>query len=573
MAVLKADRPDECHNDLVVVGAGAAGMTAALVAALHGLKVTLLEATEQVGGTTSTSAGTLWIPGSSHGTRAGHGDSLDEARTYLDALIGPDDPQGLRTAYLSCAAEAIDYLEANSSVEFRSAGTHPDYLELPGAAMAGRAISPVEFDGRRLGNAFFRVRPPMPHFMVLGGMMVGKADISALLGRFRSTGKLLHTARLLSRYALDRLRGYRRGTRLVMGNALVARLLMSLQQAGVTVLYGMRCESLVHEAGRVSGARIRRGESGESRVIGSTAGVVLCTGGVGHSSELRRAFGTDVLQSRSLSFEGNRGEGITAALAVGAALERSTPDFLWQPVSLVPERAGRQSLYPHLFLDRAKPGLLAVDRAGRRFVNEGASYHHFVEAMRLASEKVQGPAPAYLICNVAFVKQYGLGAIHPGKTDLGTWVERGYVAVADTFEALARKLGIEAEGLESSVRQMNEAAVQGGDVVFGKGSTAVSRFNGDPDQVPNPCLAPLIEGPYVGLEIWPGESASSSGISTTADGEVLTASGLVVPGLYACGNDMASIWRGTYPGPGATLGPAMVFAYRLVRGIVAKRQR
>lgn len=559
-------------TDLVVVGAGAAGMTSALVAALQGMRVTLIEASEQVGGTTATSAGTLWIPHSSHGARAGHGDSLDAARAYLDALVGVDDPRCLRAAYLSSAAEAIDYLEAHSSVAFRSAGTHPDYLELRGAAMAGRAISPVEFDGRLLGKTFSRVRAPMPHFMVLGGMMVGKADIGALLGRFRSTGNFLHAARLVGRYIVDRLKGYRRGTRLVMGNALVARLLDSLQRAGVTVRYGTHCEGLIVEAGRIAGVRVRQLESSETEAIKSTAGVVLCTGGVGHSSELRRAFGTSALQSHSLSFEGNLGEGITAALSVGAVLERSTPDFLWQPVSLVPDRAGRQTLYPHLFLDRAKPGLLAVDRAGRRFVNEGASYHHFVEAMRIASEKAQHPAPAYLICNTAFVTRYGLGAIHPGTTDLSTWIERGYITAADTLETLAHASGIDAEGLEASVVQMNEAAVLGRDAVFGKGSTAVSRFNGDPGQVPNPCLAPLIEGPFIALEIWPGESASSSGISTTSDGEVIAASGLPIPGLYACGNDMASIWRGSYPGPGATLGPAIVFAYRLVRGIVAKRR-
>lgn len=174
------------QSDLIVVGAGAAGMTTALVAKLHGLRVTLIEATEQVGGTTATSAGTLWIPGSSHGERAGHGDSLDRARAYLDALIGPDDPRSRREAYLASAAEAIDFLEANSSVAFRSAGTHPDYLEHSGAAMSGRAISLLDFDGRLLGKDFARVRAPMSRFMVLGGMMVGKADIRALLGRWAS---------------------------------------------------------------------------------------------------------------------------------------------------------------------------------------------------------------------------------------------------------------------------------------------------------------------------------------------------------------------------------------------------
>lgn len=567
MPTLNSTRSAEAPCDLVVVGAGAAGMTTALVAALLGLKVTLLEASDQVGGTTATSAGTLWVPGSSQGARAGHRDDLDSARSYLDALMGPDDSRGRRAAYLATAAEAIDFLEANTAVAFRSAGVHPDYQELPGAAMAGRAISPLEFDGRKLGRDFFRVRAPMQSFMVLGGMMVGKADIGALLGRFRSASHFLRAARLVGRYAFDRLTGYQRGTRLVMGNALVARLLYSLKQAGVTVVYEARCESLVVEAGRVVGVRVIAQDASASRAIDAPSGVVLCAGGVGHHAGLRQAFDTAALQSRSLSFEGNRGEAIEAALAVGAALARSDPDFLWQPVSLVPDGAGGGSLYPHLFLDRAKPGLLAVDRSGLRFVNEGASYHYFVEGMRTAP----CATPAYLVCNTAFVKLYGLGAIHPGTTNLDRWIQRGYVAVGESLDALASRLRIDPDGLRASVAQMNDAASEGRDPLFGKGSTAVSRFNGDPDHAPNPCLAPLQGGPYVGLEVWPGEAANSSGLSTTADGEVLDEEGREVAGLYACGNDMASIWRGSYPGPGATLGPAMVFAYRLARCIAAKR--
>ncbi len=558
--------PQERDDDLIVIGGGAAGMTAALVGALEGYKVTLFEASEQVGGTTATSAGTLWIPGNSQGLRAGHEDSVEKARTYLDALIGQDDPRGLRAAYLSSAAHAIDYLQARSAVEFLSSGTHPDYLELDGAALAGRAISPAQFDGRLLGSEFGRVRSPIAHFMVLGGLMVGKADINALLGRFQSRSHFLHSARIVGRYALDRLKGYGRGTRLVMGNALVAQLLFSLTRAGVNVVYGARCQNLLRQEGRVTGALMQH--QGTQRAYHARVGVVLCAGGIGHHPQMRRAFGAEALGSQCLTFEGTRGEGIDAARAVGGALERGVPDFLWQPVSKVPRTQNHaSSLYPHLFLDRAKPGLIAVNRAGRRFVNEGASYHHFVEGMRQASETTAPLCPAYLICNADFVKRYGLGAIHPGTTTLEDWVARGYISMADTIESLAIQLEVDANGLRASVAQMNQAAAQGHDALFGKGSTAVSRFNGDPDHTPNPCPAPLGSGPYIGLEVWPGESASSSGLLTTADGQVLDEAGRVITGLYACGNDMASIWRGHYPGPGATLGPAMVFAYRIIQGL------
>lgn len=543
-------------------------MTTALLAALRGLKVTLFEASSQVGGTTATSAGTLWIPGNRHATKAGLSDNLDDARRYLDALIGSADPRGLRATYLASAADAVDYLEAHSSVLFRSAGIHPDYVELEGASFAGRAISPVEFDGRLLGRDFARVRAPLPHFMVLGGMMVGKADIGALLGRFRSWKNFIHSARLVTRYVVDRLRGFPRGTRLVMGNALAARLLHSLVRARVNVVYEARCEGLIFEQGQVIGVRLRhQGAVSEKR---ARCGVVLCAGGVGHNEALRGELGSHAFPSHSLSFEGNRGEGIQLARGAGAAFERSDPDFLWQPVSRVPGAAGTAGLYPHLFLDRAKPGLLAVDRSGRRFVNEGASYHHFVEGMRHRGMDSMGATPAYLICNASFVKAYGLGVVHPGTEDLRPWARIGYLTVAESLDSLARELGIDVEGLQCSVQQMNEAAVEGVDALFGKGSTEVSRFNGDPSHKPNPCLSALTEGPFVGLEIWPGESANSAGLMTSAEGEVLSYEGLPIPHLFACGNDMASIWRGAYPGPGATLGPAMVFAYRLVQRLAER---
>ncbi|MDP3633643.1 FAD-binding protein, partial [Phenylobacterium sp.] len=239
--------------DLVVVGAGAGGMVAALVAALEGLRVVLCEGSQQVGGTTATSAGTLWIPGNRHGAEAGHADSVQAAASYLDALIGPDDGRQLRQAFLESGDAAIAYLEERTDVAFVSAGQHPDYLALPGAAIAGRALAPRPFDGRLLRGAFARIRPPMPEFLLLGGMMVGKADIQALVRRWQSWPAFVASAGLVARYLVDRIR-YPRGTRLVMGNALVARLFYSLQRAGVDVRFGWRLRELTVEGGKVRGA-------------------------------------------------------------------------------------------------------------------------------------------------------------------------------------------------------------------------------------------------------------------------------------------------------------------------------
>ena len=339
--------------DLLVVGAGAAGMTAALVAALEGRRVILAEATQQVGGTTSTSAGTLWVPGNPHAARAGHGDTVQQAATYLRALLGPDDARGRRQAFLDTTAEALAYLEERSSVVFASAGKHPDYLPQPGAAIAGRAVGPLPFDGRTLGADFARIRPPLPGFMLLGGMMVGKADIQALVGRYGSWKDFLHSARLVARYAADRLR-HPRGTRLVMGNALVARLFQSLLAAKVDVRFGWRLRDLEVHEGRVVGASFDQAD-GAVRHVAAPA-VVLATGGVGHQAALRRELVPDGDSFRSLAAESVRGDGMLAARRAGAAIERhALGNLLWQPVSVVPGTSTAGGLFPHLFLDRAKP--------------------------------------------------------------------------------------------------------------------------------------------------------------------------------------------------------------------------
>jgi succinate dehydrogenase/fumarate reductase flavoprotein subunit len=553
--------------DLVVVGAGAAGMTAALVAARHGLRVVLCEATEQVGGTTATSAGTLWIPGNRHGQAAGCGDTVEAGERYLAALLGPDDPRGLRRAFLATGDEAIAWLEAHSQVRFTSSGTHPDYLVQPGAALAGRALSPLPFDGRRLGADFARVRPPIPEFMLLGGMMVGKADIQALVRRWSSLHAAAHGARLVLRYLTDRLGGHARGTRLVMGNALVARLLASVRDAGVDLRFGWRLQRLVLDAGRVAGA-VFDTAAGSASVL-AVRGVVLATGGIGHHPALRAHLLPDAVPVPSLAADGVAGEGVAAGLQAGAALETHEPwNFFWQPVSRVPRPQGGHGLFPHLYLDRAKPGLIAVDEAGQRFVNEAASYHHVVEGW-LDHARRHGRRHAWLVCDADFVRRYGLGVIPPGTRRLARWQRCGYVRVAPSLEALAAQAGIDAAGLARTVAATNEDAHAGVDRAFGKGQAPLDRFNGDPSHAPNPCLGPIRRPPFVALPILPADAAASAGLATDADGRVLDAAGAPLPGLYACGNDAASLMRGRYPGPGITLGPAVVFAYRAARHVAA----
>jgi len=520
--------------DVLVIGAGAGGMAAALAASLHGLDVVLCEKSDQVGGTAATSAGTLWIP-----------PDIEDAQRYLDALIPEADGRSVRAAYLAAGPRAIEFFQAKSEVKFTPAGMHPDYREAPGAAASGRAIVPLPFDGRLLGADFARVRPPIAEFMLFGGMMVGKADIVTLLGARRSLSHALGSLKLVARYAADRLR-YPRGTRLVMGNALVARLFYSLRGRGVPILFNAPLGELVRKDARIAGVRLANGEA-----ITARKGVVLAAGGLGRS-ELRRKLMRMPVTDYSLTCTTNTGEGVAAALQAGAGTCTARGGGLWTPVSATGRKAA-DGFFPHLILDRAKPGLIAVDAAGKRFVNEACSYHDFVEAMFEARA-----TPAWLICDASFVHRYGLGMVRPLTRNVRRY--GAYMACADTLDDLARAAGIDAAGLKRSVERNNAFAKTGVDEEFGKGKATLDRFNGDP-AYPNPCLGPIGDPPYCALKVWPGDLGTSDGLSANANAQVLDEGGRPIPGLYACGNDMASIFRGTYPGPGITLGPALVFGY------------
>lgn len=550
------------ETDVLVIGGGAAGMTTALVASLEGLRPLLVEKTDQVGGTMSTSAGTVWIPGNRQSRDAGYGDTEAAAATYMDALIGAPDDTGIRAAYLRTGPKVIDYLRDRSEVRFVPSGKHPDYRDMDGAAVTGRALAPEMFDGRRLGSDFERIRPPIPEFLVLGGMMVGKEDIPRLINRFKSVGNFVYAGRLFLRYLTDRLR-YSRGTRVVMGNALAARLFYSLRQQNVPVLFETTVQSLVRSDGAVTGAVLRTAD-GQTLRVRTTRGVVIATGGYGHNPALRARFMPRPTPELTVACASNTGDGIELGLAEGGTVAPETqgPGAFWTPVSVTRRADGSRGVFPHLSLDRAKPGLIAVNSAGRRFVNEANSYHDFVEGM-YASHREVPTMPAYLICEADFVRRYGLGNLYPGTTDLRPAEREGYLVTAPTLAQLAERIQVPAEALQATVTRYNEMARQGRDLDFGKGDTELNRFNGDPAQRPNPCLRPIEQGPFVALAVWPAEIATSTGLQTNADGQVLTADGAPIPGLYAAGNDMASIMMGTYPGPGTTLGPALTFGYRV----------
>ena len=549
--------------DVLVFGAGMGGMTAALIAAHESLDVLLCEKTDQVGGTTSTSAGTVWIPGSNQAVRDGVPDKIDDARRFLAAEIGPR-AEAVREAFLQAGPAALDYLEARSAVKFHAPAKHPDYhSNRPGRALAGRALSPLPFDGRLLGTDFDRVRPPIAPFMVLGGMMVGKDDIPILLKPFASFQSLAAAAKLLLRHATDRLR-YRRGTRLVMGNALVARLFYSLKTRNVPVAFDTRLVELVKDKDRVAGAVVDIGN--KRQTIRARCGVLLATGGFASNEKLRAEFMKGLPVAHSNAFAGASGDGFSAARAAGAAVD----DAHTNPAFYFPSSLHRDTVYPHILLDRAKPGLIAVNKDGRRFVNESDSYHDFVEAM-LRTNAATPSVPAWLICDRGFIRDYGIGLLHPGagRREIERYSANGYLHRADTPMELAQRIGVDGKNLLRTVQEHNRYAETGVDEAFGKGGTEYNQFNGDPANKPNPCLRPIAEPPYFAVAVYPSTMGTCVGLSTDGNARVLDENGVAIAGLYAVGNDMASLFRGVYVGPGITLGPALVFAYRAVMHLAA----
>lgn len=552
--------PCEQQVDLLVVGGGAAGLAASTVAAREGLRTLLCEKTDQLGGTTSTSGGTAWIPGSSQSRKTSAPDTIEAARRYLQGELGEHFEADRTDAFLEAGPAALDYFERNTELVLHANNPYPDYHpERPGGAFGGRALTPPAYDGRRLGGDLELVRPPIPEFTILGGMMVARKDIPDLIRPFSSVRSFLRASTLLVSYFKDRLH-YGRGTRLVHGTALVGMLVRSARVAGVEIATGTTMASLIRENGRVAGAIVRDKE-GDARWIEARRGVVLATGGCAASAEWRKQLLPDVDIAHALAFEGATGEGLEAGMAVGGSLDDRHPDpFFWMPASTMVWRDGRVATYPHI-RDRPKPGLIAVDASGRRFVNESASYHDFVQGM-LRRKGGAAQSPVYLICDRRFVYRYGLGVVHPIWQRLHSFVKAGYLVSALTLHELAARIGADQDELAITVARHNAFAARGVDEEFGRGSSQQNRFNGDPLVGPNPNLASIATPPFFALKVQPAPLGSSVGLRTDCDARVLDDAGDVIEGLYACGNDMSSIMRGHYPGPGITIGPALVFAFR-----------
>lgn len=549
------------ETDLLVLGSGAAGLTAAVVAAADGLSVLVLEKTEWLGGTSAYSAGTCWIPGHRH--LADPAADVAAAGEYLDALVGDRAPRELREAYLRHGPEVIDHLERLGIGFWHSASVVDYHPELPGAGV-GRALEPRVFDARRLAREHFgRVRRPVREFALFGGtLMLRRREADQLVKVFDGSVRGMAVAlRLGARWAFDRLR-HRRGTRLTMGNALVAALYDQLIRRGGDVWFTARATELPTDGARgVTGAVV----SHRGRTVRITArrGVVLAGGGFSASPELRAEYLPSPVPQFTPASEGATGDTLALARAVGGAFAEPRDDnALWFPSSIGRRKDGSTAVFPHIW-DRAKPGIVAVNAAGRRFVDESVSYHRFTRAMYADRTAI----PAWLVLDAQTLKRYGLGMIRPHARNavLRRYTDQGYLHVGPTIRALAEAIGIEPDGLERTVAETNQSAGTGVDEEFGKGESPYGRQYGDPAHRPNANLGPIEKAPFYAIAVVPTPLATALGIRISTHAEVVDETGVPVPRLYACGNDAASMTASEYPGAGCQIGAGLVFGHLAAR--------
>ena len=544
--------------DLLVIGSGAAGLSAAVTAAHHGLSVVVAEKEPVLGGTTAWSGGWIWAPRNPLARRGGIVEDIAAPRHYLEQVLGQNYDAARVEAFLQAAPRMVDFFERNTALQFEAGNHIPDtYGQLEDAGRGGRSVIAAPYDGRKLGPAIDKLRRPMPETTFKGMTIQAGADLRAFMTMTRSARSFVYVGWRFGRHLLD-LAVHGRGMQLRNGNALIARLMRSALDAGVDLRTSCPAQSLTTRNGTVTGAILATPEGPLS--VQASRGVVLATGGFPHDTARLAGFAQVPETHATVAAPCATGDGLRLGESVGGGLDLTLASpVAWCPVSVVPNDDGPSGRFPHI-IERGKPGLIAVLANGKRFCNEGEGYHDFVEAMLRAVPEGQ-EVTSWLICTRAFQRRYGLGIARPSPLPIGTWLRRGYLKQGKTIEDLARACGIDPDGLAATVSDYNIHAAQGLDPAFGRGTTAYHRLQGDAAVTPNPCVAPISQGPFYAVKVVPGSFGTFAGLRTDAEARVVSSNGAPIEGLYAAGTDMASVMGGHYPAGGINLGPALTFGY------------
>jgi len=547
--------------DVVVVGSGAGGMLSALVAAKNRAEVLIVEKDRRWGGTSATSGGGIWIPGSDQARAAGFEDNLDDAFRYLRALSAPNVPDANIRAYVDNGANMLRWVTANTRVVY-TAQPYPDYhAENPGGSVTGyRTHLPEMFDGTLLGADLKTQRFPSPAASLFGYLNWTFAETYQLL--YRGKGWATGLARNMAKYWFDWPFRFssRKDRRLTLGNALTGGLRLALNEAGVPLWLSTPMRELVREEGRVVGLVVER--NGKPFRIRARKGVVLAAGGFDKNQAMRTA-NAPLYSSAQLSggVTSNTGDSIVAGQAVGAATMNMHSAWA-APVFYVPgEDRGRL-----VTIERALPGCIMVSQSGTRYLNEAASYHIVGQQMARRHAEHGDASPSWMVFDARYRHDFPMGPLLPLVPD---WLQssgvRKIMKKGRTIAELAKAMGVDPAKLDQTIGRFNASAAKGEDPEFHRGEAAYDKMYGDYRHQPNPCLRPLTQAPFYAMPIYPGDIGTNGGLSTNARAQVVDGEGNAIAGLYAVGNNAASAMGESYPGAGVTIGPAMTFGYIAAR--------
>jgi len=538
--------------DLVVVGSGSAGMTAALTAKLEGLNPLIVEKSETYGGTTAISGGGMWIPNNHLMAEAGIEDSLDKARTYMKNTVGDRTPEANQEAFLIHAPKMIRTLSKLPHMKFKpTPGLSDYYPERPGGLNRGRGIETPVFAGKHLGDTYKeqRLSPINPPY----GMTITIPEVRKIGLAMTNPSHWIDLFKILGRNLFGMV--FRR-RHFGLGGALTGRLRMAVQDQDVPIWLSTPVREILFSEGAeraAIGVEVER--EGKKIRIRATKGVVLAAGGFPNNQAMRDRYQKHPVSTEwTLASPDNTGDLIQMGIDAGAAVDLME-DTWGMPTLLAPG----EPPWP-LLVDRSYPGSILVNAKGRRFVNDAASYVDVVHAMYEEDAEGTLGIPCFMIIDRQFRIRYFLGSLFPGHTPR-KHLESGYIQKADTIEELAEKTGVDPSGLMETVQRFNEFARNGKDLDFGRGESDYDRYYGDPSMKLNRCLAPIEKPPFYAVKVHPGDLGTKGGLLTNENAQVLREDGTIIEGLYAAGNNAASVMGNTYPGAGSTIGPAMTFGY------------
>lgn len=546
--------------DVIVVGSGAGAFMAALRTAKLGASVIMLEKGDQFGGSSAKSGGGIWIPNNPNISDAGVEDSVEKAFKYMRAVI-PEEQVDDATIlnYIHSAPSMLEFMENNSPISYTPVTGYADYYpDVEGWQSGGRTMDPSPIDGKPLREMLYRLIEAPKASKALGLFSMSILEGMQILAATPGWHKIM--ASIVWKYLTDipgRIKG-KRDRRLAQGGALVGGLYLAAKECGVDLQLQAPVEDLILQNGRIAGVRAKI--NGSQVEILANKGVVIAAGGFEQNPEMRKEYlPHPTCSSWSAGATTNTGDLIQIAKQYGADTALMNEAW-WAPVVKTPNGPSV------LFSEKSKPGLIIVDKKGKRFMNEAITYNSYGECFYRAKERGHDCFPAYVIFDSTYRQRYIFGgmaqsSMSPDWMNSSMVGKKGALTKANTLEELAGKLGIDVAGLKDTESAVSKYAIQGEDKEFGRGANAHDCMYGDVDVQPNPCLGPINKGPFYGIELYPGDIGTKGGLVINHNGQVLDINGSPIAGLYAAGNCTASIMGDKYPGAGCTLGPAMTFAY------------